>query len=146
MHFTLKFVSSLSNFFSISDYCFVIFFHFNTEKNNRAEVPDKYFVITNNEIVRLRYLIVYGSEIAKLDRSNSAQCNAHDNTVIDWIYRHKWLTAMIIYTAILLVIGASNSRHGYYMRQYMRQATLNAINYIKTIDFMGLNLFQKIFN
>lgn len=105
-------------------------------------MPDKYFVITNNEIVRVRYLIVYGSEIANLARCN----NAHDNAFFDWIYRHKWLTAMIIYAAILLVIGASNSRHGYYMRQYMRQATINAINYIRTIDFMSLNLFQKIFN
>lgn len=122
------------------------FLFLSTEKRNQSGVPDKYFVITNNEIVRVRYLIVYGSEMKTGGNSNLAQCgNFTQNTLLKWIHRHKWMAAMITYAAVLLIIGASNSRHGYYMRQYMRQATINAINYLKTFNLFGFNYIQKLF-
>lgn len=125
---------------------FYSFVPFYAEKNNRSGVPDKYFVITNNEIVRVRYLIVYGREARAFDQSRSSQCNKiDDNSILKWIYRHKWVAAMITYAAILLIIGASNSRHGFYLKQIMHQATLDAIDYIKTINVFGLNYIQKLF-
>lgn len=117
-----------------------------TEKSNSSGVPDKYFVITNNEIVRVRYLIVYGSEMKSIGNSRLVECSTmSENAMLKWIYRHKWIAAMITYAAILLIIGASNSRHGYYMRQYMRQATIDAIEYLKTCNLFGFNYIQKLF-
>ncbi|XP_031638032.1 protein mono-ADP-ribosyltransferase PARP16 [Contarinia nasturtii] len=113
------------------------------EKSNQTGVPDKYFVITNNEIVRVRYLIVYGSVMIKPMNSSLAQGDVTENKMLLWIYRHKWITAMIAYAIMLLIIGASNSRHGYFMKQYMRQATTNAIDYLKSL---GFNYIQKFFN
>lgn len=130
---------SYSNF---TDRCWI----FDLEKNSRVGVPDKYFVITNNEIIRVRYLIVYGTEMIKSEHSNVSECSVHENSIIQWILRHKWLTAMVTYALILLIIGASNSRSGFYMRQFMRQATRNAINYIKTFDILGFNLIQQLFD
>lgn len=98
-------------------------------------------MITNNEIVRVRYLMVYASNVKKADQSIN-----YGNTMIKWISRHKWLAAMIGYATILLVIGATNSRHGYYIRQFLRQATRNAIDYIKSLDFIGFNLIKKWFD
>ncbi|XP_055317706.1 protein mono-ADP-ribosyltransferase PARP16 [Sitodiplosis mosellana] len=116
------------------------------EKSNPNGVPDKYFVITNNEIVRVRYLIVYGSEMKAARNSRLTECsNMSEYAMVKWIHRHKWIAAMITYAAILLIIGASNSRHGYYMRQYMRQATLNAIDYLKTFNLFGFNYIKKLF-
>lgn len=101
-------------------------------------------MITNNEIVRVRYLVVYGSEMTAAGNSSLAQCtNISENTMIKWIHRHKWIAAMITYAAILLIIGASNSRHGYYMRQYMRQATLNAIDYLKRLIHLDSIIFRN---
>lgn len=104
-------------------------------------MPDKYFVITNNEIVRVRYLIAYGSEMKNSRVANLAH-TATDNTILNWIRRHKWSTAMVSYAAVLLLIGASNSRQGYYMWQYVRQASFEAIEYMKSI---GFNCFRKWF-
>lgn len=115
-------------------------------EKNKSAVPDKYFVITNNEIVRVRYLIVYGIESRAPDQSDLVQYNKiDDNFILKWINRNKWVAAMITYAAILLIIGASNSRQGYYLRQFMHRTTLDAIDYIKTIHVFGLNYIQKMF-
>lgn len=97
-------------------------------------------MITNNEIVRVRYLIVYGSE--KKSKNENKTKVVTENTLVKWICRHKWTTILVLYAAFLLLIGASNSRQGYYMREYMRKVTLNAIDYIKSF---GFNYFQKLF-
>lgn len=92
----------------------------------------------------MRYLVVYGREARA--QSNLAHCKIDDrNPVLTWIYRHKWVAAMIAYFITLLIIGASNSRHGYYFRQFMHQATLDAIDYIKAMNLFGLNYIQKLF-
>lgn len=105
-------------------------------------MPDKYFLVTNNEIVRVRYLIVYGKEVKHSEHTNLMECN----TMVQWILRHKWLAAMIIYGIILAILGTSNSRHGHYMRQFVRDATLKAINYVKGLHFLGFDLIQKLFD
>ena len=65
---------------------------------------------------------------------------------MQWTLRHKWLAGMVIYAIILAILGASNSRHGHYMRQFVREAMLKAFNYIKTFQFVGFELFQKLFD
>lgn len=116
----------------------------NVEKSSHVDVPDKYFVITNNEIVRVRYLVVYGIDMRNSNCSNMAQYN--ENAIIMWIIRHKWLAAALTYAAILAILGASNNRQCHYVRQFMRQATIKAINYVKTFNFIGIDLIQKFFD
>lgn len=91
-------------------------------------------------------MIVYGIESRAPDQSDLVQYNKiDDNFILKWINRNKWVAAMITYAAILLIIGASNSRQGYYLRQFMHRTTLDAIDYIKTIHVFGLNYIQKMF-
>lgn len=101
-------------------------------------------MITNNEIVRVRYLVVYGSNVINAAQPNAI--NYGNLTIIKWISSHKLIAAMIGYSAVLLIIGISNSRQGYYMRQFLRQAFRNAIDYINGLDFFGLNLIKKWFD
>lgn len=108
-----------------------------TEKNNKMGVPDKYFVITNNEIIRVRYVIVYGKE-----NRNIKQQTVCDSKVIKWISNHKSITAMIVYAFILFIIGASNSQHGYHLKQFIRQLTFNVI---ESINMFCSKYFQKLF-
>lgn len=86
-----------------------------SDNRNRSSVPDKYFVITNNEIVRVRYLLVFG-KIEKLPLTASTL--PHPNPIVSWILHHKSLAAIICYAVLLLGIGLSNSRNGYYVRQF----------------------------
>lgn len=104
--------------------------------------------MTNNEIVRIRYLIVYGTDAKNSERANLATCNSDytGNAIVQWALRHKWLVAMMIYTIILAILGTSNSRHGHYMRQFVREAMHKAINYVKTLQFVGFELLQQLFD
>lgn len=108
------------------------------EKSNKSGVPDKYFVITNNDIIRLRYLIVYGSE-----NRNAIQETLHENRLWKWICDHKWVAGMIGYAAILLIIGVSNSRQGYFFRQFISQKARDIANYLRSIH---LNTIESIWN
>lgn len=79
-------------------------------------------MITNNEIIRLRYLVVYGSE-----NRTVSQGPVHGNRIIRWVNNHKWIAVMIAYAVILFIIGVSNSRQGYFFRQFIRQKLKNVI-------------------
>lgn len=128
--------------------CLQLYFD-DSEKNKRTDVPDKYFLVTNNEIVRVRYLIVYGTDVKHSEHGNLATCIRREhmgNAMVQWIFRHKWLAAMAVYAIILAILGASNSRHGHYMRQFVREAMLKAFNYVKGLHFTGFELLQRLFD
>lgn len=118
------------------------------EKNKRSDVPDKYFLVTNNEIVRVRYLIVYGTDMKNSERANLPNRSRDHlaNPIVQWTLRHKWLAAMAIYAIILAILGASNSRHGHYMRKFVWKAMHKAMNYVKTLQLIGFDLLQKLFD
>lgn len=94
--------------------------HISTERTIKSGVPDKYFVITNNEIIRIRYLVVYGSENRAV-----TQASVHENRIIRWVNDNKWIAAMIAYGVILFIIGISDSRQGYFVRQFIRKKLNN---------------------
>lgn len=110
------------------------------EKSTKSSVPDKYFVITNNEILRLRYLIVYASE-----NRSSSQTALYENRLMKWICNHKWVAGMIAYAVILLFIGISNSRQGYFFRQFIRQKTRDIVDYICTINSNTIDYIRNLF-
>lgn len=96
---------------------------------NKNAVPDKYFVITNNEIVRIRYLLIYGKhENVNNDQLIPAESRS---ATMNWILNHKPLVAMCFYTVILISIGLGNSRHGLYFRHLFWQKTLEIFQNLK---------------
>ncbi|KAJ6643018.1 Protein mono-ADP-ribosyltransferase PARP16 [Pseudolycoriella hygida] len=84
------------------------------ERKNDQHIPDKYFVITNNDIVRVRYLLIFA-------KSPDKSMQIYRNSVINWIYNNKSVAAMIFYAIILLSVGLANSRTGQYFRQMFWQ-------------------------
>uniref|UniRef100_A0A673HRM2 Mono [ADP-ribose] polymerase PARP16-like n=1 Tax=Sinocyclocheilus rhinocerous TaxID=307959 RepID=A0A673HRM2_9TELE len=64
-----------------------------------GEVPEKYFVVTNNELLRVKYLLVYSQ---RRYRSRHAQGTS-------WLVRHHFAVMMGLYLLLLIFIGAFSS-------------------------------------
>ncbi|KAF4081389.1 hypothetical protein AMELA_G00160660 [Ameiurus melas] len=64
-----------------------------------GDVPEKYFVVTNNELLRVKYLLVYSQ---KRSRIRHAQRTS-------WLVRHHFAIMMGLYLLLLIFIGAFNS-------------------------------------
>uniref|UniRef100_A0A8C6U2N0 Poly [ADP-ribose] polymerase n=1 Tax=Neogobius melanostomus TaxID=47308 RepID=A0A8C6U2N0_9GOBI len=68
-------------------------------KNSEGgDVPQKYFVVTNNQLLRVKYLLVYSQKrhLSRLVRSS-------------WLLRHHFVIMMSLYLLLLILIGAFNS-------------------------------------
>lgn len=98
------------------------------ERTNVHDVPDKYFVITNNDIVRVRYLLMFAKPPDK-------PIQAHQNVLMNWIYNNKSIATMIFYAVILLSVGLANSRTGQYFRQIFWQKVEKFISNLKSKYF-----------
>ncbi|XP_037539523.1 protein mono-ADP-ribosyltransferase PARP16 [Nematolebias whitei] len=69
-------------------------------KNSEGgEVPQKYFIVTNNQLLRVKYLLVYsqGKHLSRRSHSRS------------WLLRHHFAVMMGLYLLLLVFIGAFNS-------------------------------------
>ncbi|XP_057578853.1 protein mono-ADP-ribosyltransferase PARP16 isoform X5 [Hippopotamus amphibius kiboko] len=63
-----------------------------------GDIPPKYFVVTNNQLLRVKYLLVYSQKQPK--RASSQ---------LSWVSSH-WFTVMIsLYLLLLLVVSVINS-------------------------------------
>ncbi|KAM8891613.1 protein mono-ADP-ribosyltransferase PARP16 isoform 3-T3 [Spinachia spinachia] len=69
-------------------------------KNSEGgDVPQKYFVVTNNQLLRVKYLLVYSQRKHLSRRSRSTS----------WLLRHHFAIMMSLYFLLLIFIGAFNS-------------------------------------
>lgn len=69
-------------------------------KNSEGgDVPQKYFVVTNNQLLRVKYLLVY-SQKRHLSRNSRGS---------SWLLRHHFVIMMSLYLLLLILIGAFNS-------------------------------------
>nr|XP_055049298.1 protein mono-ADP-ribosyltransferase PARP16 isoform X1 [Misgurnus anguillicaudatus] len=64
-----------------------------------GEVPEKYFVVTNNELLRVKYLLVYSQRRSRSRHSRGTS----------WLVRHHFAIMMGLYLLLLIFIGAFNS-------------------------------------
>jgi len=99
-----------------------------SERKNSQHVPDKYFVITNNDIVRLRYLLIFA-------KPPDQPVQIHRNPIMNWIYNNKSVATMCFYAVVLLAVGLANSRSGHYFRQIFWQKAQRFISNVKTKYF-----------
>lgn len=81
----------------------------NGKRNRGSDVPDKYFVIRNNEIVRIRYLLVYG-------RESPSDLSGQQQNAAGWLARNKSVVSIGCYAIFLGLIGIMNSDQGRYIR------------------------------
>ncbi|KAL2093387.1 hypothetical protein ACEWY4_010699 [Coilia grayii] len=64
-----------------------------------GNVPDKYFIVTNNQLVRVKYLLVYSQK----------RHRPRHSAVPSWLVRHHFFIMMSLYLMLLILIGAFNS-------------------------------------
>jgi poly[ADP-ribose] polymerase 16 len=95
--------------------------HYKIQKENakNSDIPQNYLLITNNEIVRVRYLLLYGSKkptlksILSKDRiSTSSQQPNLDapSSFLTWCRRNPMLVSACIYVILLILVGLNQSR------------------------------------
>ncbi|XP_028814342.1 protein mono-ADP-ribosyltransferase PARP16 [Denticeps clupeoides] len=69
-------------------------------KNSEGgDVPEKYFVVTNNQLLRVKYLMVYSQK----------RYRARNAAGTSWFVRHHFAIMMSLYLLLLMFIGAFNS-------------------------------------
>ncbi|XP_005990180.1 protein mono-ADP-ribosyltransferase PARP16 [Latimeria chalumnae] len=75
-----------------------------------GDVPQKYFVVTNNQLLRLKYLLVYSEK----------QYRRRPTRQPSWFSQHRFPIMMSLYLLLLIIIGASNSPafHFYWNRLF----------------------------
>ncbi|KAK2156304.1 hypothetical protein NP493_1983g00030 [Ridgeia piscesae] len=75
-----------------------------------GEVPEKYYVVQNSDVLRVKYILVYASS-APLHRFESS-----------WFRRHKFILSLLLYASLLVVIALYNSRmYQMFLRKYLRK-------------------------
>ncbi|XP_055626580.1 protein mono-ADP-ribosyltransferase PARP16 [Toxorhynchites rutilus septentrionalis] len=105
-------------------------------ENQQSVIPEKYILIKNNDLVQIRYLLVYGTKraaIASIKESFGSRTStlrsldvnrnhaAPKNRCIRWMTANKsWLLAGG-YFLMLFAVGFMNSRNAHYMKQMFMQ-------------------------
>lgn len=74
--------------------------------NNRGEVPHKYYVVSNSDLVRVRYLLVY-SRAPPLPYIRPEQ----HGSIMGWMAEHKLITVILGYALMLASVGLSNNQY-----------------------------------
>ncbi|XP_013793980.1 mono [ADP-ribose] polymerase PARP16-like isoform X1 [Limulus polyphemus] len=67
-----------------------------------GKVPEKYYLVQNDDLVRVRYLLVYTESPVK-----RKTCVNHPRS---WWHQHKFFIMMMIYGVALLAIGLATSK------------------------------------
>lgn len=88
-------------------------------------VPEKYFLIRNNDIIRVRYLLVYSKPCENLRVDHAQQ-----SYVVNWIWRNKAVLSICCYAFFLACIGVANSKGGLYYRQLFLRKTKQILEHI----------------
>lgn len=90
--------------------------------SENGPVPKKYFIVQNSDLVRVRYLLVFGSQG---QRRNLAE----PKSLLGWIREHKMITIIVGYVVLLLAVGTSNSAVMYrYYRRFLRKLGFQILN------------------
>ncbi|XP_029431174.1 protein mono-ADP-ribosyltransferase PARP16 isoform X2 [Rhinatrema bivittatum] len=69
------------------------------QNSEGGDVPQKYFVVTNNQVVRVKYFLLYSQK-----QHRQRTCSPPS-----WFSRHRFAVLMSLYLLLLVVIGISNS-------------------------------------
>ena len=77
-----------------------------------TDIPEKYFIVQNNEYVRAKYVLLYAEKV-KVKRANRLRQFLHDN---------KFLLLVLSYALLLLFVGLLNSKafHKYIKLSYQK--------------------------
>lgn len=73
------------------------------QNTSSESVPNKYYLVTNSDLVRIRYLLVYSQEIQPTRNDESSG-------LLEWFRQHKLLTFMLGYVILLASVGLTHNK------------------------------------
>ncbi|KAG5306737.1 PREDICTED: mono [ADP-ribose] polymerase PARP16 isoform X1 [Acromyrmex echinatior] len=81
-----------------------------------GRIPEKYFVVTNSDLVRIRYLLVYTQDLHTTSTTDSTG-------LLAWFKQHKLLTFVLGYVVLLASVGLTqNKQVEKYYRLFIQKA------------------------
>ncbi|CAO1407330.1 unnamed protein product [Diamesa serratosioi] len=92
------------------------------ENSKNSDIPISYVLIKNNEIVRVRYLLIYSQ--SKLSQKIKEIPNQERKGVIAWCKKNPLIISSVIYVGCLFLVGISNHR----VVQYYRSKFWKSLN------------------
>nr|KAG5699554.1 hypothetical protein BaRGS_033750 [Batillaria attramentaria] len=88
------------------------------EESQAGDVPERYYVVENNEMVRVKYLLLYSQNATGVTHERSP-------VVIPWYRKNKFAVLMAFYLFVLLSIGLFSSKSfQFYLRRLLRSYSL----------------------
>ncbi|XP_015175960.1 PREDICTED: mono [ADP-ribose] polymerase PARP16 [Polistes dominula] len=73
------------------------------QNTSSESVPNKYYLVTNSDLVRIRYLLVYSQEVQPTRNDESSG-------LLEWFRQHKLLTFMLGYVILLASVGLTHNK------------------------------------
>ncbi|XP_028522058.1 protein mono-ADP-ribosyltransferase PARP16 isoform X2 [Apis cerana] len=68
-----------------------------------GRVPNKYYLVTNSELIRVRYLLIYSQQI------HATRCTDNKG-LLAWFKQHKLLTFVLGYVVLLASVGLTHNK------------------------------------
>jgi poly [ADP-ribose] polymerase 16 len=85
------------------------------ENAKNSDIPQSYLLITNNEIVRVRYLLIYGNKKPSLKKQPSS--TLEENSIAQpgqsfmwWCRKNPLIVSAFLYVILLVLVGLSNTQ------------------------------------
>ncbi|XP_043280335.1 protein mono-ADP-ribosyltransferase PARP16 [Venturia canescens] len=74
------------------------------EDSEGGKIPNKYYLVQNSDLVRIRYLLVYSQGFSRSK-------NAKNQGLVGWFKRNKMLTFVLGYVVLLASVGLSQNKN-----------------------------------
>ncbi|XP_011298347.1 mono [ADP-ribose] polymerase PARP16 [Fopius arisanus] len=89
------------------------------ELSVRNKIPNKYYLVQNSDLVRIRHLLVYSQDFCSLKKTESTG-------IVGWFKQNKFLTFVLGYVVLLVSVGLSQNRSvEKYYRLFIQKAGLD---------------------
>jgi len=123
-----------------------------TSFTGNGSFPERYILVKNNELVQVRYLLLYGTTKETNNNNNNTATSAgpHGSTVdplyalpvrppsyqmrhppsrfIQWIANNKGFVLIGGYVGLLLIVGFINSRNAHFVKEMLLQKLNHVYN------------------
>lgn len=90
-----------------------------SDERAAGNIPEKYYLVQNDDLVRVKYVLVYTDWSANRGERNQTAADTWHQT--SWLFKHRFLLMMFAYVVVLLAIGLSSSS---YFRSVSRRFTM----------------------
>lgn len=106
------------------------------ENAKNCDIPQSYLLITNNEFVRVRYLLIYGSKKVSTVKKSASDWkgqleNSHrENSFYKWLRRNPLIVSVFLYILMLVFVGISKNRAVEYYKNILMQFLQNRFKFL----------------